>query len=54
VRDPDNAGIDVTINLAESDLKEIDAFARKQGRSRSALLTEAARRLIAAETDHAA
>lgn len=54
VRDPENAGIDVTISLAESDLKKIDAFARKQGRSRSALLTEAARRMIAAETDHAA
>jgi len=49
-RDPKTVRIKVTI--PETDLRLIDAFARKQGKSRSALLTEAVRRLIAAEREH--
>jgi metal-responsive CopG/Arc/MetJ family transcriptional regulator len=40
------------VTIPETDLRLIDAFARKQGKSRSALLTEAVRRLIAAEREH--
>ena len=42
----------INVTMPETDLKVIDAFARKQGKSRSALLTEAVRRLIAAEREH--
>jgi hypothetical protein len=54
VRDADSASIEVNITLGESDLAKIDALARKQGKSRSALLTEAVRRVIASSKDHAA
>jgi predicted RNase H-like HicB family nuclease len=54
VRDHDAAGVEVNLAITEADLKKIDALARKRGKSRSALLTEAVRRMIAAETDHAA
>jgi predicted RNase H-like HicB family nuclease len=53
---PDQRGKDVQINVTipEADLKKVDALAKKQGKSRTTILTEAARRLIAAEKDHAA
>jgi predicted RNase H-like HicB family nuclease len=54
VQDPDPTGIEVNLTLAKADLKRIDALARKQGKSRSALLTEAVRRMIAGSKDHAA
>jgi predicted RNase H-like HicB family nuclease len=46
----------VSVTIPESDLRAIDALAKKHGKSRSALLTEAARRIITAhvEEDHAA
>ena len=44
----------VNLTMSETDLEALDAFAKKQGKSRSAVLAEAARRMIAAETDHAA
>jgi predicted RNase H-like HicB family nuclease len=47
--------IRVNVTVPEPTLRQIDAFARKHGKSRSALLTEAACKLIAeAEADHAA
>jgi predicted RNase H-like HicB family nuclease len=51
---PDHASRTVRVNVTmrETDLKAIDAFAKKHGKSRSALLTEAARKLIAAEREH--
>lgn len=53
---PNHLGLDVEVNVTipKTDLKKIDAFAKKQGKSRSALLTEAARPMIAASKDHAA
>jgi HicB_like antitoxin of bacterial toxin-antitoxin system len=54
VSDREGTGVEVNLTIAEADLKKIDAFAKKQGKSRSAVLTEAARRLIEAEADHAA
>jgi predicted RNase H-like HicB family nuclease len=54
VQDPDPTGIEVNLTLAKADLKRIDALARKQRKSRSALLTEAVRRMIATSEDHAA
>ena len=54
VPDRDGAGVEFSVRLSEADLKKIDALARKRGKSRSALLIEAVRRLIAAEADHAA
>ena len=44
----------VNLTMSETDLEALDAFAKKQGKSRSAVLTEAARRVIAASEDHAA
>jgi len=44
----------VSLAIPEADLKKVDALARKQGKSRSAVLMEAARRMIAASEDHAA
>jgi predicted RNase H-like HicB family nuclease len=44
----------VNLTMSEADLGALDALAKKQGKSRSAVLAEAARRMIAAETDHAA
>ena len=67
--DPDNAealpfvvevpdhrrrAVRVNVTMSETDLEAFDAFARKQGKSRSSLLTEAVRRMIAASEDHAA
>jgi predicted RNase H-like HicB family nuclease len=67
--DPDNAealpfivevpdhrprAVRVNLTMSETDLEALDAFAKKQGKSRSAVLMAAARRVIAAETDHAA
>ena len=68
--DPDNAdaipfpvtvpngrakAVRVNVTMPEPTLRQIDAFAKKQGKSRSALLTEAACRLLAdAGADHAA
>ena len=54
VRDHGDTGVEVNLTITEADLKKIDALARKQGKSRSAILTEAARRMIAASEDHAA
>jgi predicted RNase H-like HicB family nuclease len=54
VSDREGTGVEVNLTIAEADFKKIDAFAKKQGKSRSAVLTEAARRLIEAEADHAA
>ena len=47
-------GVQVNLTITEADLKEVDALAKKQGKSRSAVLIEAARRMIAASKDHAA
>lgn len=44
----------VNVTIPEADLRAIDDFARKQGKSRSAFLTEAARRAIAAAREHQA
>lgn len=55
--DPENAeAIPFPVALADrrANLRKLDAFAKKQGKSRSAILTEAARRMIAASEDHAA
>src|SRR5687767_9447010 len=46
--------INVDLAISEADLRKLDALAKKQGKSRSAILTEAARRMIAASEDHAA
>jgi predicted RNase H-like HicB family nuclease len=54
VPDYDGTGVEVNLTMTEADLKELDALAEKQGKSRSAVLTEAARRMIAASKDHAA
>jgi predicted RNase H-like HicB family nuclease len=54
VRDHGGTGVEVNLTITEADLKKIDALARKQGKSRAALLTEAVRRMVTAETDHAA
>jgi predicted RNase H-like HicB family nuclease len=53
---PDQRGnaVQVSVTIPEADLEKVDALAKKQGKSRSALLTEAVRRMIAAEADHAA
>jgi predicted RNase H-like HicB family nuclease len=51
---PNLGGVEVNLAITEAVLKKIDALAKKQGKSRSAILTEAVRRLIAAEKDHAA
>jgi HicB_like antitoxin of bacterial toxin-antitoxin system len=50
----DGTGVELNLTIPEADLKKVDALARKRGKSRSAVLTDAVRRLIAAETDHAA
>jgi predicted RNase H-like HicB family nuclease len=42
--------VDVALSPAEA--KALDALAKKLGKSRSAVLTEAARRMIAAEKEH--
>jgi predicted RNase H-like HicB family nuclease len=52
VPDRDSKTVRIKVTIPETDLRAIDAFARKQGKSRSALLTEAVRRLIAAEREH--
>jgi predicted RNase H-like HicB family nuclease len=54
VRDCDDTRVEVSLAIAEPDLKKIDALASKRGKSRSAVLTEAVRRLIAGSKDHAA
>jgi predicted RNase H-like HicB family nuclease len=54
VPDREGTGVEVNLTISEADLKKIDAFAKKQGKSRSAILTEAARRMIMAGKDHAA
>jgi predicted RNase H-like HicB family nuclease len=52
VPDRDGTGVEVNLTITEADLRTIDAFAKKQGKS--AVLMEAVRRMIEAETDHAA
>ncbi|HZA67456.1 MAG TPA: type II toxin-antitoxin system HicB family antitoxin [Geminicoccaceae bacterium] len=42
----------VKFTMSETDLKAVDALAKKHGKSRSALLTEAVRRMIAADREH--
>ena len=54
VPDHDGTGVRIDLTIPEADLKRIDALARKQGKSRAALLTEGVRRMIAASKDHAA
>jgi predicted RNase H-like HicB family nuclease len=54
VADHDRTSVQVSVTIAEADLKKVDALAKKRGKSRSAVLMEAIRRMIAAETDHAA
>ncbi|MGH6916950.1 MAG: type II toxin-antitoxin system HicB family antitoxin [Geminicoccaceae bacterium] len=54
VPDHRSRAVRVNLTMSETDLEALDALAKKQGKSRSALLAEAARRMIAAETDHAA
>jgi predicted RNase H-like HicB family nuclease len=54
VPDHDEGGVRVELTLPKADLKKFDALARKQGKSRAALLTEAVRRMIAQSKDHAA
>jgi predicted RNase H-like HicB family nuclease len=46
--------IAVDLTFSEADLRKLDALAKKQGKSRSAVLAEATRRLIAGSEDHAA
>ena len=52
VPDRRTKNVRINVTMPETDLKVIDAFAKKQGKSRSALLTEAVRRLIAAQREH--
>jgi predicted RNase H-like HicB family nuclease len=47
-------GVQINLTIPQADLKEVDALAKEQGKSRSAVLTEAARRMIAAGKNHAA
>jgi predicted RNase H-like HicB family nuclease len=55
IADRRTRAVRVNVTVPEPTLRQIDAFARKVGKSRSALLTEAACRMIAeAEADHAA
>jgi predicted RNase H-like HicB family nuclease len=54
VSDHRGEGVEINLTIPEADLKKVDALAKKQGKSRSAVLTEAARRMIAASKDHAA
>ena len=54
VPDHRRRAVRVNLTMSETDLEALDALAKKQGKSRSAVLAEAARRMIAAETDHAA
>jgi predicted RNase H-like HicB family nuclease len=42
----------VDLILPAADLEKLDALAKKRGSSRAALLTEAVRRLLAAEQEH--
>ena len=53
---PDHRRKAVRVNptISKADLEKVNAIAKKRGKSRSALLTEAVRRMIAAEADHAA
>ena len=53
VRDHHSTGIEVNLTITTADLKKLDALARKRGKSRSAVLMDAVRRMIEAETDHA-
>jgi predicted RNase H-like HicB family nuclease len=52
VPDHRGKGVQVGLTIAEADLGKIDALAKKQGKSRAAVLTEAVRRLLAAEKEH--
>lgn len=52
VSDQPTKTVRINVTMTERDLMVIDAFAKKQGKSRSALLTEAARSLIAAQRRH--
>jgi predicted RNase H-like HicB family nuclease len=54
VVDHDRTSVQVSLMIPEADLKKVDALARKQGKSRVAVLMDAVRRMITAETDHAA
>jgi hypothetical protein len=54
VRDRLDQAVQFSVTIPEADLWKVDALAKKRGKSRSAVLTEAARRMIAAEKDHAA
>jgi hypothetical protein len=54
VPDHRSRAVRVNLTMSETDLEALDALAKKQGKSRSAILAEAARRMIAAEEDHAA
>jgi predicted RNase H-like HicB family nuclease len=54
VSDHRGEGVQINLTIPEADLREVDALAKEQGKSRSAVLTEAARRMIAASKDHAA
>ena len=67
MEDPDNAealpfvvevpdhrprAVRVKLTMSETDLKAVDALAKKHGKSRSAVLTEAVRRMVAADKEH--
>jgi hypothetical protein len=52
--DHDRTSVQISLTIPEADLKKVDALARKRGKSRSAVLMDAIRRMIGAETDHAA
>jgi predicted RNase H-like HicB family nuclease len=54
VPDRDAAGVQVQLTFTDADLKKVDSLAKKQGKSRAALLTDAVRRMLAARKDHAA
>jgi predicted RNase H-like HicB family nuclease len=54
VSDHRGEGVRINLTIPEADLREVDALAKEQGKSRSAVLTETARRMIAASKDHAA
>jgi predicted RNase H-like HicB family nuclease len=54
VPDHSGTGVQVELTVSKTDLRKVDALAKKQGKSRLAVLMEAVRRMLAAETHHAA
>ena len=52
VPDRHSKTVRINVTISETDLRAIDAFAKKHGKSRSALLTEAVRRLLIDAKEH--